>query len=99
MVWADNLELQNGKIVGNDIQFVRYYRTDNYNTYYYDYGSDNTFTLNPNYMTTSNIESVGFSCPTFEQYEYQENLIDVGIFVLACLFVIAITNLRKVVTK
>lgn len=99
IVWGENLELQDSKVVGNDIQYIRYYRIsdDYYSNYVYVAGSDTSFSLNFDTLVTSNIEKVGYSCPTFNTYQYQSNLIDLCIFALACLFVIALTSFRKVV--
>lgn len=101
IVWSDNLDLQNGKVVGNDIQYIRYYRISNDYSSNYEYvtGTDTSFSLTYDNLVTSNIEKVGFSCPTYEQYKHQDNLMDLCIFAIAALFVIALTSLRKVVNK
>lgn len=101
IVWAENLELQNNKVVGNDIQYIRYYRilNDYSSSYKYVTGNDTSFSLNYDTLVTSNIEKVGFSCPTFDTYQHQSNLLDLCIFALACLFVIALTSFRKVVSN
>lgn len=106
IVWGD-LKEENGRVIGSDIEYVRYYRTDNssgYNyTYQYDYGTDSSFslTLSDEYQTTSNIEGVGFVSLAAVQYDYYSqaseefmSVLDLFVFAVAFLFVIVLCALR-----
>lgn len=100
IVWGD-LELVDGEIVENsDIEYIHYYRSDSssgYNyTYLYEYGTDTNFSLvlDDEFLTTSNMEGVGFVSLTGTEYEYYAAASDLSIFSVALLFAIMLCVFR-----
>lgn len=105
IVWGD-LKVENGRVTGSDIEYVRYYRRDTsgYNsTYSYVYGIDSSFslTLSDEYQTTSSLEGVGFVSLAAVQYDYYSqaseefmSVLDLFVFAVAFLFVIVMCALR-----
>ena len=94
IVWGD-LENNNGIISGSDVEYIHYYRTDNFNSYTYRYGTDISFGLNPDNLCTSNIENFGFRSSAYETFKLNDNVNKSLIFILAFLFVIMILRLRR----
>lgn len=94
IVWGD-LENNNGIISGSDVEYIHYYRTDNYNSYTYQYGTEVSFGLNPDNLCTSNIENFGFRSSAYETFRLNDNVNKSLMFILAFLFVIMILRLRR----
>lgn len=94
IVWGD-LENNNGIISGSDVEYIHYYRTDNYNSYTYQYGTENSFGLNPDNLCTSNIENFGFRSSAYETFKLNDSIETALIFITGFLFVIMITRLRR----
>lgn len=70
IVWSKDLSLSNGTVKGSNIEYIRYYRDNNYD-YIYSYGKDSSFTLNSSYHDTSSIDGYGFvSLSNMEYYHY-----------------------------
>lgn len=96
IVWGDLL-YSSSSVTGTDVLFIRYYRPDGTtNTYTYQVGSDNSFTLsNINYLVTSNIDGLGISSPTYNTYHYEHKSMILSIFMTACLSGIFILKLTR----
>lgn len=70
IVWSNDLSLSNGTVKGSNIEYIHYYRENNYN-YSYSYGKDSSFTLNSSYLVTSSIDGYGFvSLSNMQYYHY-----------------------------
>lgn len=96
IVWGDLL-YSSSSVTGSDVLFIRYYRPDGTtSSYTYQIGSDNFFTLsNINSLVTSNIDGLGISSPTFNQLEYQNDMIILSIFTTACVLAVSIIMIRR----
>lgn len=94
IVWGD-LELSDGIVSGTDVEYIHYYRTDSYNSYTYEYGTDVSFALNADNLCTSNIENYGFRSSAYETFKFNDNVNKSLVFILGFLFVIMILKLRR----
>lgn len=94
IVWGE-LELSDGIVSGTDIEYIRYYRTDNYNSYTYQYGTDISFALNADNLCTSNIENYGFRSSAYDSFKLNDNVNKALVFIVAFLFVLMILRLRR----
>lgn len=96
IVWGD-LSYDGTAVTGNDIEFLRYYRSGSTGSYAYsyDYGTDSTFNLTPGHMCTSNIRNFGFSSSTYHEYKHYYDYSCFIVFVGSILFVILISQLRR----
>lgn len=95
IVWGD-LDYSNSIVSGGEIKFIRYYRPDGQTVSTYLVGSDTSFRLsNINYLVTSNIVGLGISSPTFNQLEYQNDMIILSIFTTACVLAVSIIMIRR----
>lgn len=97
IVWADKLEFKNGTVTGDNIEYISYIRSGSgYDYQYnYDYGTDDSFSLSVNHMTISNINGLGFKSEYYNSFldsHYNKYFI---IFVLAGIFVLVLTSLRR----
>ncbi len=96
IVWGDLYINNSGYIVSEgDVIYIRYYRTDNYNTYEYLPGTDSSFNLTPYDMIVTNVGGIGMQSQLFREYDHQENFEKFAIFGTAVLFVILLIKLRK----
>lgn len=94
IVWGE-LENNNGILSGTDVEYIHYYRTDNYNSYTYSYGTETSFGLNPGNACTTNIPGYGFVSSVYQEYKLQDSLETGLIFIIGFIFVIMITRLRR----
>lgn len=94
IVWGE-LELKDGIVSGTDIEYIHYYRTDSYNSYTYEYGTDVSFALNSDKLCTSNIENYGFRSAVYEEFKLWEILNSLLIFIVGMLFVIMVLRLLR----
>lgn len=97
IVWGE-LSYNGTTVSGSDVQYLRYYRFGSGTSYQYtyEYGTDSTFSLTPFHMCTSNIKNFGFSSSTYQDYKYMYNGTCFMVFVGSILFVILISQLRRV---
>lgn len=96
IAWGDLYLSENGSIKSNgDITYIRYYRTDNYNTYEYFPSTDTSFNLTVYDMITTNIGGIGMQSQLFRDYYTQQNIIYFCVFGFASLFVIMLTRLIR----
>ena len=96
IVWGDLSLNDNGQVVSEgDVIYIRYYRTDTYNSYEYLPGTDSSFTLTVYDMITTNIGGIGMQSQLFREYDTQENFEKFAIFGTALMFVVLLTKLRK----
>lgn len=96
IVWGDLSLNDNGQVVSEgDVVYIRYYRTDNYNSYEYIPGIDSSFTLTVYDMIVTNIGGIGMQSQLFREYDTQVNFEKFAIFGTALMFVILLTKLRK----
>lgn len=98
IVWG-NLENQNGQVVGEDVEYIHYYRTSSSgytNNYVYEVGSDTSFvlSLSDEYVATSNVSEVGFVSQQIVQNDFTSDIVWLLTFGVAFLFVIMIKQLR-----
>ena len=96
IVWGD-LKYDGSTVTGSDIEYLRYYRagsTGSY-AYTYEYGTDNSFSLTPSHMCTSNIKNFGFASSTYQEYKHYYDYSCFIVFAGSILFVILIQQLRK----
>lgn len=99
IVWSDNLKLSNDAVVGDKIEYLRYYRYSSGYNYQYVYGTDTSFRLAPSsYHSTSNIDGYGFVSANNQQFDIYYYLKYFLIFMTAFLFIIALTSLKRSVT-
>lgn len=96
IVWGEDV-YSNGESIVSDkpIQYISYTRTDNYNTYEYNYGQAQNFSLDIYNIVTSNIHGVGMRSVVFEDFYSQHIIKQFLIFGLAVLFVILLLKFRK----
>lgn len=96
IVWGDLYLNDNAQIVSNgEVVYIRYYRTDTYNTYEYVPSTDSSFTLTVYDMITTNVGGIGMQSQLFREYNTQNILRNFSIFALGILFVILLVNLRR----
>lgn len=95
IVWG-HLDYANNAVTGDDVKFIRYYRPDNINSYTYQVGEDDSFILtNIKFLLTSNINGLGISSPTFNDFEYQNDMIILSIFTTACVLAVSFIMFRR----
>ena len=97
IVWSDQLTY-GGMVTGSDVEYIRYYRTGTtgtQNTWYYTYGTDQSFNLNLSHIVTSNINELGFTSAVYDTYQTNQNINSMLIFFGGFLFVIMLLNLRR----
>ena len=88
MVYGDAIDFSNNVFSGDDLKYIRYYRTNNYNVWKLDSGNEGSFKLTTNgYLVYSN---VGDLYPSMNGGVYTYA-------VYACLFVLVLTLLFNVV--
>lgn len=95
IVWGNDIKLENNRLIGSKIEYLRYYRTSTNSDYLYVYGSDTSFSLTSSYHNTSNIDGYGFvSLNNLEReyYFYQKYNF---MLLIAFSFVIAVTCLKR----
>ena len=96
IVWGD-LVYSDGTVTGNNIEYIRYYRTGSGTSYEYTYshGSDTSFRLSSSNVCTSNIDDFGMRSATYD--EYMSNVESIGLLVLigSFLFVMTLIGLRS----
>lgn len=102
IVWGD-LKHENGQVKSNGaVEYIHYYRTSTsgYNSVYsYQVGGDSSFVLDlsSEYITTSNIEEVGFRSQVGEQYEFYNSASMLLVFAVAMIFAIMVKVFRRMV--
>lgn len=96
IVWGE-LKNNNGTVSGSDIEYIHYYRVGSIGTsqYIYEYGTDNSFGLNPDNAITTNISDSGFVSSVYEEYKLQDSVEKCIVFITGFLFVIMILKLRR----
>lgn len=78
------------------ISAVRSSQGGYYNNYVYSVTTEESTTVNLNYVVISNINSKNtVSSDKFIDYEFKKNLINIGIFILGLCFAIFITKERR----
>ena len=99
IVWSDNLKLSNDAVVGDKIEYLRYYRYSSGYNYQYVYGTDTSFRLAPSsYHSTSNIDGYGFLSLDNKQFVFYYYSKYFLILITAFLFIVAVTSLKRSVT-
>lgn len=95
IVWGD-LTYNGSSVVGSDVDYVRYLRSDSM-VYSYSIGKEADFTLlNINYLVTSNITGLGIASPVYETMQHEKDIKDLAVISAALLMTLFIFNQRKV---
>ena len=96
IVWSDKLDYSGISVSADEIEYIQYIREGSgYDyTYRYIYGTDTEFSLTINNLTVSNVDGLGFISPIYEENEARINDKYFNIFIVATLFVVALTSLR-----
>lgn len=95
IVWGNDIKLENNRLVGSKIEYLRYYRTTSNSDYQYIYGTDTIFSLTSSYHNTSSIDSYGFVSMTdlqYKNYDFEKNFL---ILITGFLFVLVLSNLKR----
>lgn len=95
IVWSKNMKVNNGIVTASNIKYIHYYRSSNYNSYSYVYGSDSSFTLHSSFVDTSSLANYGFKSSTYDEYKYSYYNKHFFILILAFIFVITLNCLRR----
>ncbi len=95
IVWGKDIKLENNRLVGSKIDYLRYYRINSSYDYQYTYGTDTSFSLTSSYHDTSNIDGYGFVSLSNLEYRYYSDQKNSYILLIAFAFVIAITCLKR----
>lgn len=98
IVWSDKLEYSSGTVSSDSsVEYISYIRTGSgYDyAYNYSYGTVETFDLNVQHMTVSNIEGLGARSELYGNFIFQNQKRLYQIFSLALITVIAFVTLRK----
>lgn len=100
IVWGD-LKYAEGQVISSGtVEYIRYYRTNSSGysgSYSYIVGDDSSFILylSDEYITTSNIEEVGFRSQVGEQFDFYNNASMLLIFAVAMIFAIMLKVFRR----
>lgn len=85
IVWGDDIEVNGNSLSSDKVEVISYVRLGSgfdY-TWSYSYTADDTLSLTINHLVVSNIEGVGASSPTFEEYSFQHKVNVLLIFIMA----------------
>ena len=97
IVWGKDFSYTDSTVVGNEVEYVRYYRsgsTTSY-SYIYDTGTWDSFSLTYDYLVTSNLNEVGVVSPTYVTYEYEFNITLLFVLAVSILFAMMLRGFRK----
>lgn len=96
IVWSDKLDYSGISVSADEIEYIQYFREGSSYDYAYSYvyGTDTSFSLTINNLTVSNVDGLGFISPIYEENEARTNDKYFNIFIVATLFVVALTSLR-----
>lgn len=95
IVWGKDIKLENNRLVGSKIEYLRYYRINSSYDYQYTYGIDTTFNLTSSYFNTSNIDGYGFVSMNNLEYRYYYDQKNNFILLIAFAFLIAVTCMKR----
>lgn len=98
IVWGKDFTVSGDTVSASDVEYLHYFRetSSGYSSSYsYEYGSLSDFSFLKNHMVVTNLDSFGFSNELYLEFEFFKDLMYLAIFLLAFIFVIMISNLRK----
>jgi len=95
IVWGNDIKLENNRLIGSKIEYLRYYRTSTNSDYQYQYGTDTSFSLTSYYHNTSSIDGYGFVSMTDLQYKNYELIEQFLILITGFMFILVLTNLKR----
>jgi len=99
LVVSDNADLNSNSITLSDTTIISAIRTSSsgYNYYYdYDISSENSTTISLDYVVISNIKANNtISGKRFNEYKFDKDIKNIGIFILGLCFALFVTKERK----
>lgn len=96
IVWGD-LAYEEDAVEGSNINYIHYYRdtSSGYNSYVYDTGAAETFSLVSEHVNTSSLAEYGFKSILHEEYKVYGDVLLFLTLITSFFFVIMLTNLRR----